>query len=238
MDFDGTYTLQAPPEVVLDLLMDQQTLQRAIPGIEGLERTGEDTYAFTLQIKHAPLRGSYSGNAVATKMEYPYSYHMSAEGEGIPGTFHAEWDISLTAHDENTVVAYRGSLHFSRANAQLPSPLVKGTIKVLIQQFFTAVADHLLSASYSYQNDAEVDITQLEVSHIYNEGMEFSTISDKPSFLHGIVRQFGLGDNDPFLEEQWVNRLRRIGIVSMLLFLVWVGTRLPRKSGKQVPIRR
>jgi len=238
MDFDGTYTLQAPPEVVLDLLMDQHILQLTIPGIERLERTGEDTYAFSLHIKHAPLRGSYSGNAVATKMEYPYSYHMRAEGEGIPGTFHAEWDISLTAHDENTVVAYQGTLHFSRTKAQLPSPLVKGTIKVLIQQFFTAVADHLLSASYSYEHDSEVGITQLEVSQMYHERTEFSTLSDKPSFLHSIVSQFGLGDNDPFLEQQWVNRLRRIGIVSMLLFLVWVGTRLPRRSGKQVPIRR
>ena len=231
MDIDGTYTLQASPEVVWILLMDIQTLQRTIQGIERLERTGEDTYAFTLHIKHAPLRGSYSGNAVATKMEYPYSYHMSAEGEGIPGTFHAEWNITLTAHDENTVVAYQGSLHFSRANVLLPIPLVKGTIKVLIQQFFTAVADHLRSASYMYQNASEVHVTQLEVSQIHNDRIAISTFPDKPSFLHTIVRQLGLGDNDPLLEQQWVNRLRRIGIVSMLLFLVWVGTRLPRRSG-------
>ena len=62
--------------------------------------------------------------------------------------FDAEWTITLTALDENTVVAYQRILHFSRANAQLPSPLVKGIIKVLIQQFFTAIADHLRSASY------------------------------------------------------------------------------------------
>ena len=231
MDIDGTYTLQAVPEVVWNLLMDLQTLQRTIPGIERLERTAEDIYAFTLHIKNTPLRGSYSGNATVTKMAYPFSYHMRAEGEGIPGTFYAEWDISLMAHDENTVVAYQGSLHFSRTNAPLPSPLVKGTIKVLIQQFFTAVADHLLSASYTYQNASEDNVTQLEVSHIHNGRMANSTFPDNPSFLHTVVRQLGLGDNDLLLEQQWVNRLRRIGIVSMLLFLVWVGTRLPRRFG-------
>ncbi|HWZ18323.1 MAG TPA: SRPBCC domain-containing protein [Ktedonobacteraceae bacterium] len=233
MDIDGTYTLQAAPEVVLSLLMDLQTLQRAIPGIEGLERMAEDTYAFTLHIKNTPLRGSYSGNAIATKMEYPFSYHMRAEGEGIPGTFHAEWDISLTARDENTVVAYQGSLHFSRADTQLPSPLVKGTIKVLIQQFFMSVADYLRSASLSYQNASEAHIAQLDVSQVHNGRAESSTFPDKSSFLYSIVRQLGLGDNDPFLEQQWVNRLRRIGIISMLLFLVWVGTRLPRKSDER-----
>lgn len=231
MDIDGTYTLQASPEVVWIFLMDIQMLQHTIQGIERLERKGEDTYAFTLHIKHAPLRGSYSGNAVATKLEYPYSYQMRAEGEGIPGTFHAEWTITLMARDENTVVAYQGSVHFYRANVLLSSALIKGTIKVLIQHFFTAVEDQLRSASYSYQDASDVHVTQLEVSHIHNGRTSISTFPDKPSFLHTIVQRFGLGDNDPLVEQQWVNRLRRIGIVSMLLFLVWVGTRLPRRSG-------
>jgi len=231
MDIDGTYTLQAPSEVVWNLLMDLDMLQQNIQGMERLEQTGENTYAFTLQIKHAPFRGAYSGIAVVTKMEYPYLYHMKAEGEGVPGTFRAEWNITLTALDENTVVAYQGSLHFSTANAQLPGSLIKGIVKVLIQQFFTAITEHLRSDSYVYEHDAEAHITQVEASHMQNWRMEASSFPDKPSFLHLVVRQLGLGDDDPFLEQQWVNRLRRVGLVSMLLFLVWVGTRLPRRSG-------
>jgi len=234
MDIDGTYTLQAPPEVVWNLLMDQDMLQHTIQGMELLEQTGEDTYAFTLHIEHAPLRGAYSGNAVVTKMEYPYSYHMEAEGEGVPGRFRAEWNITLSALDENTVVAYQGSLHFSRTNAQLPGSLIKGIVKVLIQQFFTAIADHLRSNRYVYEYDAEAHLTQGEASHLQNGRIEASSLHDKSSFLHLVVRQIGLGDSDPFLEQQWVNRLRRVGLVSMLLFFVWVGTRLPRRSGDRV----
>jgi carbon monoxide dehydrogenase subunit G len=229
MDIDGTYTLQAAPEVVWNLLVDQEMLQQNIQGMERLEQTGEDTYAFTLHIEHAPLRGAYSGNAVVTKMEYPYLYHMKAEGEGVPGIFHAEWNITLTALDENTVVAYQGNLHFSRTDAKLPSSLIKGIVKVLIQQFFTSIADHLRSDSYVY--DSEAHINHLETSHKQNGRTEASSFPDKPSFLHIVVRQLGLGDNDPLLEQQWVNRLRRIGLVSMLLFFVWVGTRLPRRAG-------
>ena len=36
MDIDGTYTLQAPPEVVWNLLMDQDMLQHTIQGMERL----------------------------------------------------------------------------------------------------------------------------------------------------------------------------------------------------------
>jgi uncharacterized protein len=232
MDIEGTYTLQAPPDVVWKLLTDLQTLQRTIPGIERLERSGEDTYAFTLHIKHAPLRGLYTGDAVAAELEYPFSYQMSADGEGNPGTFHAEWIITLTELDENTVIAYQGSLHFSRANALLPSALIKGTLKALVQQFFTALAEHVRSTSFSSPDTSEDSVTQLEVSQIHNGREAAWTIPDQPTFLHTLVRQLGLGDNDPSLEQLWVNRLRRIGFISVLLLLVWVGTRLPRKLAR------
>ncbi|HYB02684.1 MAG TPA: carbon monoxide dehydrogenase subunit G [Ktedonobacteraceae bacterium] len=231
MDIDGTYTLQAPQEVVWNLLMDIQTLQHTIQGMERLERTGDDTYAFTLHIKLSPLRGSYSGVAVATKMDYPYRYHMKAEGEGAPGRFQAEWDITLTALDENTVVGYQGTLEFS--NAKLPSSLVKGTTKVLIQQFFTSVADLLRTADFAYQDDSEVHVDQSGDVYAHEAHKHYPASQEQSSLLLIIVRQLGLGDKDPVLEQEWVNRLRRIGFISMLLFFVWVGTRLPRRARVQ-----
>ncbi len=228
MDIDGTYTLQAPPEVVWNLLMDLQTLQNAIHDMERLEQTGEDTYAFALHIKLSPLRGSYAGVAVATKMNYPYMYHMKAEGKGAPGTFQAEWDITLTPLDENTVIGYQGALDFS--NTQLPKSLVKGTTKVLIQQFFTTIADLLRTTEYVFQDDVEVFASQPADTYAHEGYRNYPASQEKPSLLLRIVQQLGLGDKDPELEQQWVNRLRRAGFVSMLLFFVWVGTRLPRRA--------
>jgi carbon monoxide dehydrogenase subunit G len=230
MDIGGTYTLQATPEEVWTCLMDLQALQRTIPGIEQLERVGENSYAFTLHIKHPPLRGSYSGQAVAAELEYPLSFQMSVDGEGNPGKFHAEWSITLSAHDENTVVAYQGMLHLAKAGALIPIPLVKGTIKVLIQQFFTALAEYLRTTSYSYLAASEDTGTQLEFTQLYTGRSDESTSPDHPTILHAIVRQLQLGGNDPLLEEQWVIRLRRIGVVSILLLLVWIGMKLPRKT--------
>ncbi len=231
MDIEGTYTLQAVPEEVGTCLMDIQTLQRTIPGIEQLERLGDNSYAFTMHIKHAPLRGSYSGQAVAGELDYPLSFHMSVDGEGMPGKFHAEWSITLRAHDENTVVAYQGMLHFAKAGALLPVPMVKGIIKVLIQQFFTALAEYLRTTSYSYLATLEDTGAQFEFTQLPHGRNDVSTSPDHPTILHTIVRQLQLGGNDPLLEEQWVIRLRRIGAVSILLLLVWIGTKLPRKTG-------
>jgi uncharacterized protein len=234
MDIEGTYTLQAAPEEVWASLMDLHTLRRTIPGIEQLERLGEDTYVFSMHIKHAPLRGSYSGHAIAVEQDYPFSYRMTVDGEGHPGNFYGEWTIELMAHDENTVVAYQGTLHFAKASALLPMPLVKGTIKVLIQQFFTTLSDHLRTTSRSYLATPEDTGAPPEFRQIDNGRISVSYApGQQPTLLHSIVRQLGLGSNDPLLEEQWVIRLRRIGIVSVLLLLVWVGTRLPRKPGSR-----
>ncbi len=160
MDIEGTYTLQAAPEEVWACLMDQQTLRRTIPGIEQLEMSGEDSYAFTIHFKHAPLRGSYSGHAIAVEQDYPLSFRMTVEGEGHPARVHGEWFIELRAYNENTVVAYKGTLHLAKPGALLPVPLVKGTIKALIQQFFAVLAEHLRTVSSSYLVTSEQTIRQ------------------------------------------------------------------------------
>ena len=51
----------------------------------------------------------------------------------------------------------------------------------------------------------------------------------RQNVLHTLVHQLGLGNGDPVVEEQWVGRVRQFGIVSALLLLVWVGTRLPKR---------
>lgn len=229
MNIEGTYTLQAAPEEVWAGLMDLQTLRYTIPGIGRLERHEGDIYAFTMHVKHAPLRGSYSGQAVVIEQEYPLSYRMTVEGEGQPGKFHGEWGIELRPHNENTVVAYKSTVHLTKAAALLPVPLVKGAIKVLIQQFFTALAEHLRTVSRSYLVTPEDIHAPAEFKQIHNDRITISSSPHHPTLLLTIVRQLGLGGNDPRLEEQWVIRLRRVGFASMLLLLVWVGTRLPGK---------
>lgn len=230
MNIEGTYTLQAAPEEVWAGLMDLQTLRYTIPGIGQLERHEGDIYTFTMHIRHAPLRGTYSGRAAVLEQEYPSSYRVTVEGEGQPGKFHGEWAIELRSHNENTVVGYKGTLHLTKAGALLPLSLVKGTIKVLTHQFFTTLADHLRTVSSSYTVTSENMSAPAEFKQIDNDHIAMASSPHQPALLHKIVRGLGLGGNDPQLEEQWVIRLRRVGFASMLLLLVWVGTRLPRKQ--------
>lgn len=231
MEIEGTYTLQAPTEDVWNCLTDGQTIQQAVPGLERLTRVDEHSYTFAIHIRHAPLRGTYTGSASILEPAYPTSYRLYIEGEGPTGKFHSECAIHLNGQNQNTVVSYQGNLQFGRGGALIPPPLVKATIRVLLQHFFTVLTDQLRTG-----REGPIYVTTLEEMY---EGpfMEEQTSEQllvrwqsAQSPLHRLVRLLRLGERNPDLEEQWVRRLRQAGIVTALLLLVWIGTRLPRRS--------
>jgi len=235
MDIEGTYTLQAPLEEVWQCLMDMQALRHAIPGMERLEPAGQDSYTYTLRVKQAPLRGVYTGRATIDDVRYPgppAAYHLTLEGDGQHNPFQGIWDIRLSQQHDNTVVAYSGALNPGKMSALLPPVLVKGAVKILVQQFFTNLAEQLRTTPDPPYLVPDLDASE---THPYRVGAglvpALATNHAVPArtFMHRLVRLVGLGNHDAALEEQWVARLKRFGAFSVLLLLVWIGTRLPRR---------
>ncbi len=227
MEIEGTYTLQASPQEVWASLMDQRTLQHCIPGIERLEALEDHTYAFGIYVKHNPLKGQYTGVVRVIEQDYPASYRFTIGSDGQQNSIDGEWTVQLSDLNENTVVAYKGTLHFETLSTLLPVPMVKGTIKVLIQQFFTALTEQM-RATRRFYSEIPVRTDELPVvEDAQNEDVLVIDAAESPMLLHTVVHQLRLGNGDPLLEEQWVKRLRRMSMVTALLLLVWVGTRLP-----------
>ena len=253
MDIEGTYTLQAPVEEVCQCLADAEMLQHAVPGLERLEPTGPSAYAFALRVKQAPLRGMYQGKITIQSVPFPdpvLSYRLAVEGDGQHNPFEGKWEIRLSQQQENTVVAYSGALNPGKMSALLPPALVKGAVKILIQQFFTNMAEQLRTTPEPISLIPGYDATEAQEGYIeesdewaeeYSRGNGDHAIIalqepfdgdagiSAPTFTHRLVRLVGLGHGDPVLEEQWEARFKRFGAFSVLLLLVWIGTRLPRR---------
>jgi carbon monoxide dehydrogenase subunit G len=232
MDLEGTYTLQASPEDVWKCLMDQQVLRCALPGVEHLEALGENRYAIRLAIKHAPLRGTYQGTVTILEQEYPQRYRIEVEGEGRLGPIRGEGLISLERQAGNTIVHYHGVLNAARASHLLPSPLLRGTAKLLIQQFFLSLADQLRVMQPATAESSGGEVGVLEPAEADNTSWTVSASSaaaGRPDLLRALVRRLHLGGGDPQGEERWVRGIRRAVALTMLLLLIWVGTRLPRR---------
>src|SRR5437588_4331213 len=236
MNIEGTYTLQAPPTEVWHSLLDTQLLQQTVPGIESIEQVSENTYAIVFNIKHAPLEGIYQGNVTLSEQHYPYYYRLTFEGEGEHGTISGVGSIHLNEYNETTVIAYKGTLTYSKQATLLQPKLIKGAAKLLIQQFFTTLATQLPTKVYRQASNGEnsEEDTQnngrvrgkiiLRLPHIIAEPTTAQSVFSK------IVHLLGLGAGDYEQEQRWERLLRNASLFSGFLLLVWIGTRLPKRK--------
>ncbi len=237
MDIEGTYTLQAPQEDVWYCLMDAQALRRAIPGVERLEVLDEYKHGITLDIQQSPLMGAYRGQVTVLERHYPSDYRIAFEGEGRQSTISGQGVVQLNTHGENTIVSYKGTINLGKLATLLPAPVVKGATKLLIQQFFLALADqlrviHPVSVLEVGSGDSRIGKSssdlEVQANRSDGEGYRAEAVAST-TFIHWAVRRLGIGEGDLEQELVWVQRVRRYGVIAGLLFLIWVGTRLPRR---------
>lgn len=231
MNIEGTYTLEASSRDVWNYLMDQRVLQTAIQGVgvehvPTLEAADEDSYDIALHVGLTPLAGLYRGKVTVTERHYPSFYRLTFEGEGGEHTVKGEGSVSLHERGDHTIVDYEGTLHLSTLGEPLPAPVVKGAAKLLLQQFFTSLAEQLAAAGGSLTVAVKPDRGKIVLLGRPRRGGEGLP---RPALLGTVVRRLGLGAGNPVAEAQWADRIKRVGILLGLLLLVWIGSRVPRK---------
>ena len=227
MDIEGTYTLQARLEDVRNYLADPHVLERTLPGVERLEALDGKNYAITLSIEHGPLAGRFQGQVAVIEHGNPYHLHFTFNGEGRQSKISSDWNIVLDGYEQHTVVAYEANVSLGKPAKGMPAPLLKGAIKLLIQEFFTSLTHQLPPIPTDAEADEENEQFEADQPH---PSIVNSHPTEQPSLAQMIVRRLHLGAGNAGAEEQWVRRVRRFGITSILLLLVWIGTRLPRKQ--------
>lgn len=242
MNIEGTYTLQEVPEQVWRNLMDPDVLRLSIPSLDRLEKLDENSYDVTMSIRHTPLRGTYHGLITISEQHYPYHYRLAIEGEGRQEKISGSASIHLNQRGDHTVVAYKVTLNPGRTPPLMPPMLMKGTAKLLIQQFFSLLAERL--RTYSVVEISATGAGQYESAVSTGSAVRSGRVGGSvvilpppplkpPTLTQKLVRLCGLGAGDAEQEARWETRVRRIGIVAGLLLLLWFGTRLPRLFSKR-----
>lgn len=233
MEIEGTYTLHATPEEVWHILGDQQTLLHSIPEIKQLERVDEFTQTVALHLTYAPLVGTYYGSVHIAERHHPSHSHIVIESvRDTQNTLSGEAILDLQGHEDTTIVTYTGDITLHKAGTQLQRTVIKGAAKLLIQQFFTALEEQLWQQQATKKRAEEEIViqtaTQRPTSQAHTDAGQEET--QRVSFLQRVVHLLRLGKGSASEEIRWTQRIRRTGYASMLLFLVWVGTRIiPRR---------
>ena len=139
MDITGSYTFNAPPERVWQLLMDPDVIASCIPGCERFEPVGEDRYRARLNVALAAITGSYDGTIVLSDKAPHSSYRLLVDGQGKPGFVKGDSAISLRAEGTMTIVDVKGSVQTGGPIARLGQRLVSSVAKMMMDRFFSCL---------------------------------------------------------------------------------------------------
>jgi carbon monoxide dehydrogenase subunit G len=231
MDIEGTYTLQATPEEVWQCLRNKQALLHTLPEIEQLERIDDFTQSLALRLTYTPLAGTYYGTVQVTERKDPQHYHVLVESvRDTLNTISGEATIDLQQQEDTTIVTYVADVQLSKKGATLQQTVVKGAVKLLLQQFFMSLEEQLWQQrAERLKREQEAANNVAAPQHTVARPRSTGNSYARQSFLHRLVHLLRIGRGDVVEEERWTQRIRRTVFASMLLFLVWVGTRIPRR---------
>jgi uncharacterized protein len=140
LKISGSQSLPFPPEEAYRMMQDPEVLARAIPGCEGLEKTGEDEYRMKMKMAIASVSGAFEGKVRITGQTPPTSFRLTVEGTGKIGFVKGDGLLTLTPKDGATEVSYEGDAQVGGTIAAVGQRLIDMTAKMMIKKFFEKLA--------------------------------------------------------------------------------------------------
>lgn len=149
MNLSASYTFDAPPQVVWDLLNDPAVIADCLPGCQSLVPTGEHSYRASLTVSVAAISGRFEGTVTLLDQHEPSSYRLVVDGSGRAGFVKGEAEVALTAAgmtDGQTLVSVDGRAQVGGTVARVGQRLLTGVSKMMVDRFFDCLGQKAASA--------------------------------------------------------------------------------------------
>lgn len=149
MELKGKHNVEADPATLWKMLMDIELLPKIVPGISKLERTGENTYKSTLEVKFGPVSGEFTGDMQMEDIKEQKAFTLKAEQHNKIGTVNSIMKIELVPVSANeTEVDFNGEVKVKGMISMMGEKVLKSVADMLTKQFF-ANLDHELAKQQS-----------------------------------------------------------------------------------------
>ena len=145
MHIQNSYTFDAPPKAVWDLLVDIDAVAACLPGCESMEPISKNKYRAVLTMGIAAITGRYEGTVEMRDLDPPSSYRLVVEGRGKQGFVTGGGAISLRDTDGGTRVTVDGTVQVGGTVARVGQRLIGSVAKMMMNRFFACLQDRLAS---------------------------------------------------------------------------------------------
>lgn len=143
MKISGSYTIDAPRDIVWEALNDIEVLARVVPGCERLEQVGDNEYEGTIKIGIQAIRGVYNGRIRIEDIDPPNHYKLIASGKSANGVVDGVGTVDLVSQEGKTLLMYGGEAQVGGTLASVGQRLIEGASRQLINQSLKALAEQV-----------------------------------------------------------------------------------------------
>jgi carbon monoxide dehydrogenase subunit G len=219
MELSGTYTFNAPRDVVWQALLDPEVLAKVMPGCEKLEQIGENEYEGVIKIKVGPVQGVFQGKVSLLDINAPESYRIGVDGKGAPGFMKGEGEVRLEPQEDTTLMHYSGKAQVGGRIASVGQRLLDSSAKALTKQSLDAL-DKQIQARLPAQSGSTSENNPTTSTH--NETPVPPPAVEAPSqtdFAVGVAKNMLDEIIPPQQRPLWIGAA--VVIVAIIAFLIW-----------------
>jgi 2-furoyl-CoA dehydrogenase large subunit len=138
---EGNAKVATAPGDVWTMLLDPATLAAVIPGCRGVKKISDTEYTVDVMIGVGPVRGRYRARIVLSDLDRPNGVTLQGTAEGALGFGSAKGRITLaSAVNSGTLLHYHYDAEIGGKVASIGGRLLDGTVRLIIGQFFAALA--------------------------------------------------------------------------------------------------
>jgi 2-furoyl-CoA dehydrogenase large subunit len=139
----GTAQATVAPAEVWRMLLDPNTLEAIIPGCHSVEKLSDTHFRADVTLGVGPVTGRYRAEIKLSDLDPPNAVTLTGTVTGALGDAQGAGRITLTATDNGgTQLAYDYDAEIGGKVASIGGRLLDGAAKVVIRQFFAALARH------------------------------------------------------------------------------------------------
>jgi 2-furoyl-CoA dehydrogenase large subunit len=141
MTGSGEARVQAPPEAVWAMLLDADVLASLIPGAHDVKKLSDTHFEADVTLGVGPVKGRYKADVRLSDLDAPRAATLAGSVIGALGTGGGRGRITLAPDEKGgTVVSYTYEAAVGGKVAAVGGRLLEGASRVIIGQFFSALA--------------------------------------------------------------------------------------------------
>ena len=140
MKITGRQSVKAPRQQVWDRLIDPQSIASCLPGVEKLDKVGDDEYSMSMTVGIGMVKGTYDGKVRLSNMNAPTDYQMYVEGTGRPGFIKGTGTVRLAdGTNGSTDIEYEGDVEVGGPVGAVAQRMLGGVANRMVGQFFSCI---------------------------------------------------------------------------------------------------